>query len=99
MVKRLHLLSKLRLKNLLAKHNIELKYSENKKILISKVQSNLGEKCNSNFKNVEGRNIPFEMETNTTYMGQVYKTPIKILSIEVNKEMSDDLFKKPEIKN
>jgi hypothetical protein len=32
-------------------------------------------------------------------MGQVYKTPIKILSIEVNKEMSDDLFKKPEIKN
>jgi outer membrane lipoprotein-sorting protein len=53
----------------------------------------------SNFKNVEGRTIPFEMETNTTYMGQVYKTPIKILSIEVNKEMSDDLFKKPEIKN
>ena len=53
----------------------------------------------SNFKNVEGRNIPFEMETNTTYMRQVYKTPIKILSIEVNKEMSDDLFKKPEIKN
>jgi hypothetical protein len=32
-------------------------------------------------------------------MRQVYKTPIKILSIEVNKEMSDDLFKKPEIKN
>ena len=53
----------------------------------------------SNFKNVEGRTIPFEMETNTTYMGQVYKTPIKILSVEVNKEMSDDLFKKPEIKN
>ena len=53
----------------------------------------------SNFKNVEGRNIPFEMETSTTYMGQVYKTPIKIISVEVNKEMSDDLFKKPEIIN
>jgi len=53
----------------------------------------------SNFKTVEGRIMPFEMETNTTYMGQVYKTPIKIISVEVNKEMSDDLFKKPEIKN
>jgi hypothetical protein len=53
----------------------------------------------SNFKNVEGHTIPFEMEVNVSYMGQIYKTPIKILSVEINKEMSDDLFKKPEIKN
>lgn len=53
----------------------------------------------SNFKTIEGRLIPFEMETSVTYMGQIYKTPIKIISVEFNKEMSDDLFKKPEIKN
>lgn len=53
----------------------------------------------SNFKNIEGHLIPFEMETNTTYMGQVYKTPIKIISVDINKDMSDDLFNKPEIKN
>lgn len=53
----------------------------------------------SNFKPVEGRIIPFEMQANSKYMGQIYKTPIKIVSIEFNKETSDDLFKKPEIKN
>lgn len=53
----------------------------------------------SNFKTVEGLVRAFEMETSTTYMGQVYKTPVKITSVEINKEMSDDLFKKPEIKN
>lgn len=53
----------------------------------------------SNYKMVDGRNIPFEMETSVNYMGQVYKTPVKIISVEFNKEMSDDLFKKPEIKN
>jgi outer membrane lipoprotein-sorting protein len=53
----------------------------------------------SNFKTVDGRIVPFEMETSVTYMGQVYKTPVKIVSVEFNKEMSDDLFKKPEIKN
>jgi len=53
----------------------------------------------SNFKMVDGVLRAFEMEASTTYMGQVYKTPIKVLSIEVNKDMSDDLFKKPEIKN
>jgi outer membrane lipoprotein-sorting protein len=53
----------------------------------------------SNFKTVDGRVVPFEMESIVTYMGQVYKTPVKIISIEFNKEMSDDLFKKPEIKN
>ena len=53
----------------------------------------------SNFKTVEGLTRPFEMQANSKYMGQVYKTPIKIISIEANKEVSDDLFKKPEIKN
>lgn len=53
----------------------------------------------SNFKAVEGVIKPYELEASSTYMGQVYKTPIKIVSIEVNKEMSDDLFKKPEVKN
>jgi hypothetical protein len=53
----------------------------------------------SNFKTIEGLVRAFEMETSTTYMGQVYKTPVKIISVEINKEMSEDLFKKPEIKN
>jgi hypothetical protein len=53
----------------------------------------------SNFKAVDGVIRPFELEASSTYMGQVYKTPIKIISIEANKEMSDDLFKKPEVKN
>jgi len=39
------------------------------------------------------------LQVNTKYMGQIYKMPIKVISVEVNKEMSDDLFKKPEIKN
>jgi len=52
----------------------------------------------SNFKTVEGRVIPFEMVANSKYMGQVYKTPIKVVSIEFNKDTNDDLFKKPEIK-
>jgi len=53
----------------------------------------------SNFKTVEGLTKPYELENSSTYMGQIYKTPIKITSIEINKEMADDLFKKPEIKN
>jgi hypothetical protein len=53
----------------------------------------------SNFKTVEGLTKPYELESSSTYMGQIYKTPIKITSIEINKEMADDLFKKPEIKN
>ena len=53
----------------------------------------------SNFKTVEGKIVPYELQVNTKYMGQIYKMPIKVISVEVNKEMSDDLFKKPEIKN
>lgn len=53
----------------------------------------------SNFKTVEGLTRPYEMQAIAKYMGQVYKTPIKIISIEANKDLSDDLFKKPEIKN
>jgi outer membrane lipoprotein-sorting protein len=52
----------------------------------------------SNFKPVEGKLMAFEMQANSKYMGQVYKTPIKVVSVEFNKEISDDLFKKPEIK-
>jgi hypothetical protein len=52
----------------------------------------------SNFKNIEGRMIAFEMENSMTYQGQVFKTPVKVLSVEVNKEMGDDLFQKPEVK-
>jgi len=40
----------------------------------------------------------FEMEVSQSYQGQVYKTPIKVVSVEVNKEMGDDLFQKPEVK-
>ncbi|MFN7689917.1 MAG: LolA family protein [Bacteroidota bacterium] len=52
----------------------------------------------SNFKNIEGRMYAFEMEVSQSYQGQVYKTPIKVVSVEVNKEMGDDLFQKPEVK-
>lgn len=53
----------------------------------------------SNFKTVDGLVKAHEMAVISSYMGQKYTTPVKILSIELNKEMSDDLFKKPEIKN
>ena len=52
----------------------------------------------SNFKNIEGRMYAFEMEISQSYQGQVYKTPVKVVSVEVNKEMGDDLFQKPEVK-